>query len=481
MTSLFTDDTKSISSSSGEQDNSKYSWRYAFVEDSGQPVFMEAFDWKDPEKIESTIWDLVSADNEIDNKRNEIKKIRNSIKNDKIDEFDGLEKIAKLTNDIEWLNVIQTDAKLDSKSGELVTDERTVNSLLGDWYIRKTGSDASDIRKKFYQQLYDNFNNMESSQQSVLSPARPRLLSKDGSESSQEDKEDIRKDTIKKLKTTVKNVMKTNEALKKLQGYNLSFREGDQDNLTSLFHSNSSQDSDSKDSQDSVTKSEPKKKRKVGFGEEIIVDYDRNLAPTEIQRSLSLGSESRKAFQNDFITTEEEEEMKEILSNASVVSEEADKLFRDADLLTNFPALSPFPIHQKTDEMQESLRDNNKLPNFKLPPPKMTPDSDDEENDINLDLFYPSMYDSPDNSRRTSPTGSIIPDSPFSAFKGPLSSPKTIEKKSNSKKGKRKIQSKRLEPDQEVGEKRKRQTGGGKKKKTKKKSKKKKKKTRRKR
>jgi len=504
MTSLFTDETNSSSSSSREQENSKYNWTHAFVEDSGQPVFMEAFDWKDPEQIESAIWELVSVDNEIDNKKNEIKKIQNSIQNNKGNNFDVLLKIAKLRNDIEWLNVIQTDAKIDSKSGGVVSDERTVNNILGDWYIRKTGKEASDIRKQFYNQLYNNFNNMEISQQSVLSPARPRILSKDESESSQEDKEVIKKNTIKKLKNTVKNVMKTNAALKRLQDKNRDWRQTSKDNLTSLFHSDSSQDSDNKDSQDANIKSPPKKKsrRVVNFGESRTVGFDTELAPKEIQRTLSLGSESRKAFQDDFITREELEGYEEILSNASVVSDEADKLFRDADLLTSFPTLSPFPMYQ-TQNTTESL------PDFKLPPSKVKKDSkksiyetysDDEQyDDEAYSMLYNFQKQSGDDDDKThpfflerqSPTASIIPTSPFSAFKNPLSSPRTIKRKRLKPKAEeKKMQSKRLELDVKSNndennnddkKKRKRPGKGGKKKKTKKKSKKKKKKTRRKR
>ena len=509
MSSLVTDEIKktssSVSGSNQEYPISKYNWVYSTLEDSGRPIFMEAFHWKNPEKIESTIWDLVSVDNEIDNIRHEINKIKknklveDNNKNKKYNLSIGdLQKISRLNVNIEYLNVIQTDAKIDEKTGNLILDERTDNNLQGNYYIRKTGKEASDIRKQFVIELYNNFNSMENSEYSVLSPARPRKLSKDGSESSNED---IKKETTKKLKNTVKRVIQTNATLKRLQTKNRNWRQTSKDNLTSLFQDdnkssviNSSQESQesqgSQESDDTITKlkMQPKiKKRRVGFGESRTVDYDTQKPPREIQRSLSL--ESRSTFQDDFLTPQEEEEINRILSNASDASDDQQTLLRDADLMAHF-SISPFLMHQTTDEMQDSLHNDKILPNFANLPPSIDPLDNNNNKEKSIYTTYEisdseisdSELDDSDEVhpffRKSSPTGSVIGSS-FTTFKSPQTLKKMRKKNKNSSTKPIKLHF----GDDNKDKKRKRESHskGGKKKKTKKKSKKKKKKTRRKR
>lgn len=438
-----------------EQKISKYSFFIQYVEDSGKPIFFEAFEWTDVDKIEREIWDLVNVDNEIDNKIHQIKKIKkNNFLDGKLNlSFDDMMKISTLKSEISDLNVIYTDLKIDEKTGRIVKNEEITNSEM---YRRIEGKEASEIRKQFYIQLYNEFNDMDDAEFSALSPARPRKLSNDDSESSN----DSNKETSKKLKKTVKNVMNMNNVLKKA----FNWRQYSKDKLTSLYHSDNSKSS--QDSNDSDYMKRPtKKNKKVGFGNINKLNFKYEDAPSDIKRTLSMGSESREPFDNTPDTPVVSDYEEEIDSIASQASEKTEEFFRDIDFKLHFPSVSPFPIHPKTDT-QRNWDDNDK---FMLPESSTFKAVDDFNNNYKFDI----------NSfkGKTSPTESIIHKSPSSSR---VIEPSTVKRTVKPRNRKLSV----FKPtglNFQDNNKRKRPKIGGKKKKTKKKSKKKKRKTKRKR
>lgn len=374
-----------------EQKISKYSFFIQYVEDSGKPIFFEAFEWTDVDKIEREIWDLVNVDNEIDNKIHQIKKIKkNNFLDGKLNlSFDDMMKISTLKSEISDLNVIYTDLKIDEKTGRIVKNEEITNSEM---YRRIEGKEASEIRKQFYIQLYNEFNYMDDTEFSALSPARPRKSSNDGSVSSN----DSNKETSKKLKKTVKNVMNMNNVLKKA----FNWRQYSKDKLTSLYdgdNSKSSQDSNESD----YMKRPTKKNKKVGFGNINKLNFKYGDAPSDIKRTLSMGSESRELFDSE--SDDEDYEEKDIRSIASQASDKTEEFFRDIDFQLHFPSASPFPIHPKTD-IERNWGDNDK---FMLPESSTFKAVDDFNNNykFNIKSF----------NGKTSPTESIIHNSPSSS------------------------------------------------------------------